>query len=120
VSLNTKTDLTHRRSVALTAQPHPKCPFQAGRLRVRVTVFLPTSTGVLVSERDYRDAELARSIRHLTYSSYRIEGRRLDPKLLTQYSGVVLVLFSGRSVGAAQSQKSNQRGFDMFGIWIDC
>ena len=69
VPINTKTDLTYRRSVALLAQPHPKCPFQAGRLRVRVTVFLPTSTGVLVSERDYRDAELARSIRHLTYSS---------------------------------------------------
>ena len=69
VPINTKTDLTHRRSVALLAQPHPKCPFQAGRLRVRVTVFLPTSTGVLVSDPDYRDAELARSIRHLTYSS---------------------------------------------------
>jgi hypothetical protein len=69
VPINTKTDLTHRRSVALLARPHPKCPFQAGRLRVRVTVFLPTSTGVLVSDPDYRDAELARSIRHLTYSS---------------------------------------------------
>jgi len=53
---DTKTDLTHRRSVALLAQPHPKCPFQAGRPRVRVTVFLPTSTGVLASDRDYRDA----------------------------------------------------------------
>ena len=36
---DTKTDLTHSRSVALLAQPHPKCPFQAGRPRVRVTVF---------------------------------------------------------------------------------
>ena len=53
---DTKTDLTHSRSVALLAQPHPKCPFQAGRPRVRVTVFLPTSTGVLASDRDYRDA----------------------------------------------------------------
>jgi len=66
---DTKTDLTHRRSVALLAQPHPKCPFQAGRPRVRVTVFLLTSTGVLASDRDYRDAKPARSIRHLTYSS---------------------------------------------------
>ena len=53
---DTKTDLTRSRSVALLAQPHPKCPFQAGRPRVRVTVFLLTSTGVLASDRDYRDA----------------------------------------------------------------
>ena len=31
---DTKTDQTHGRSVALIAQPHPKCPFQVGLQRI--------------------------------------------------------------------------------------
>ena len=36
-AVNTKTDLTNRRSVALVAPPHPKCPFQVGLRRVRAS-----------------------------------------------------------------------------------
>jgi hypothetical protein len=58
------------RSVALVAQPHPKCPFQvvaSARPSVYVTYQYSGSTRVLGSEPDYMDAAKPRSIRHLTY-----------------------------------------------------
>ena len=50
-SVNTKTDLTHSRSVALLTRLHPKCPFQVKLLRVRAFLLLLPSTGVLRSSR---------------------------------------------------------------------
>src|SRR6516165_1945536 len=66
-SLREHEEPTGIRSVALLAQPHPKCPISGGAsTRPRYLTVLP-STGVLRSSRDYMDAGVDRSIRHLTY-----------------------------------------------------
>ena len=88
--------------------------FRRGVCASEVTAL--TSTGVLVSDRDYRDRKLPRSIRHITYfdrafrlGSERFERWRLKSEAVPEDAGVVGVLLRGRGVGATQAKQSQER-----------
>jgi hypothetical protein len=110
-SKNTKTDQTHGRSVALLAQLHPKCPFQAELLRVRASYccFLVLGYYEVPGLYGY-GTELVNTAPYLSLD--RFEGRRFQVELLFEAGCVVAVLLSRRSMGTADPIEPQQRNLN--------
>jgi len=108
---DTKTDLTHGRSVALLAPPHPKCPFQVWLQRVRAFLTCLPSTYVLRSGRTIGTPDHTGQYGCLPIGAARylelIEGLRLEPEIALR-SSVVLVLFGSGGKGSGQPVETGE------------
>ena len=115
--LNTKTDQTHGRSVALLALPHPKCPIQVELLRVRASYccFLVLGYYEVPGLYGYR-TEPVNTAPYLSLDS--LEGRRLHPELVAHRGGVVRVLLGGGGVRPTRPIQTQQGNLDIFGALI--
>jgi len=121
-----KTDLTAGRSVALVAQPHPKCPFSGGAsARPSVLTSLP-STQVLASRPDYREPGPMRSIRKSTYAHLAVasdsdclQGRSVDTQVRPQKARIVCVLFGCGCVCSGVPVEAQQGHLQLFGVRVD-
>ena len=94
-ALNTKTDQTHGRSVALLALRHPKCPFQVELLRVRASYccFLVLGYYEVPGLYGYR-TDPVNTAPYLSLDS--LKRRCKDVELVLETACVVTVLFGSR------------------------